>query len=55
MTKLQTIFLKSLIKLEIEDYNSISIDTEQDLANLVEILNSDAEKKSTNENNNNEK
>jgi len=37
----------------IEDYKSIAIDTEQDLENLVQLLNSESEKQPTNENKNN--
>jgi len=37
----------------IKDYNSISIDTEQDLETLVGQLTSESEKQSTNENKNN--
>jgi len=37
----------------IKDYKSIAIDTEQDLENLVQLLNSESEKKLTNENKNN--
>ena len=37
----------------IKDYNSISIDTEQDLETLVSLLNSESEKQSINENKNN--
>ena len=37
----------------IEDYESISVDTEQDLETLVGLLNSESEKQRTNENKNN--
>ena len=37
----------------IEDYESISVDTEQDLETLVGLLNSESEKQQTNENKNN--
>jgi len=37
----------------IEDYKSIAIDTEQDLEDLVQLLNSESEKQPTNENKNN--
>jgi len=37
----------------IKDYKSIAIDTEQDLENLVQLLNSESEKRLTNENKNN--
>ena len=46
-------FYASIFEYLIKDYNSISIDTEQDLETLVGLLTSESEKQPTNENKNN--